>query len=203
MRRYDPRIIFGLLLLLGGGLLLAQTMGYLENASDYFWGGVFAVAGLAFLFLLFDGQWWAAFPGFTLAAIGTLILLPESLEDFGGAVFLGGIGLSFWAVYFMDRAERWWAIIPAGVLSTLAFVTFLPERIGGVETGGVFFLGLALTFLLVALLAGMRWAFWPAGALGVMGLLITASMMDMANYIWAAALIAAGGYLLFRYFARS
>lgn len=250
MKRIDMRIIFGVMLILGGALALMETLGYLKNATDLFWGGVFIVAGLAFLALLFGGQWWAAFPGFTLGALGVLILLPASLEDFGGAIFLGGIALSFWYVYFSSRNERWWALIPAGVLtalalvvivsqsfeqysgavflggiglaffavyftnmserwwalipggvlSTLAGVTIAAERFGEFQTAGFFFFGLAVTFLLVALLAKMSWAYWPALVLGIMGFLGIASLLDFANYIWAIALIAAGGFVLFRYF---
>lgn len=252
MKRFDPRIVFGFLLLVGGALALAQAMGYLENVSGIFWGGLFLAVGLIFLTLLLGGHWWSAFPGFTLVALGVLILLPDSLDDFGGAVFLGGIGLSFWYVYFTsrlerwwaiipagvltalavmivasqkyeniggaiflggigfafllvfltERAERWWALIPAGVLMTLGGITIAAERFGEFQTAGFFFFGLAITFLLVALLAGMRWAYLPAAILGVMGLLGIASLLQFANYLWAGALIAAGGFLLFKYFAK-
>lgn len=253
MKRFDPRIVIGLLLIAGGGLALAQTMGYLENASNYFWGGALLIAGLAFLSLLFSGNnWWAAIPGFTLAGLGTLILLPESLEDLGGAVFLGSIALAFWYVYLTDRngrwwaiipggvltalslliftsayfdeysgaivlggigltffvvyltnmAERWWGLIPGGVLTTLAVMTVAAERFGEFQTAGFFFMGLSLTFLLVAVLAGMKWAYWPAGALGVMGLLGLGSLLNLANYFWAVALIAIGGFLIVRYFSQ-
>jgi hypothetical protein len=250
MKRFDPRIVFGFLLLVGGALALMQTMGYLKNVGDIFWGGLFLAIGLAFLTLLFGGHWWSAFPGFTLVGLGALILLPKSLEDFGGAIFLGGIGLSFWYVYFSSRVERWWAIIPAGVLTalsvmilatqryedlggaiflggigiaflivffterserwwalipagvlmTLAGVTIAADRFGEFQTAGFFFFGLAITFLLVALLTNMRWAYWPALALGIMGLLGIASLLEFANYLWAIVLIAAGGFMLFRYF---
>lgn len=252
MKRFDPRIIIGLLLLLGGGLALAQTLGYLENASNYFWGGVFLLGGLMFLAMLFGGNWWAAFPGFTLAALGVVVLLPESLGELGGAVFLGGIALSFWYVYFSNRAsrwwaiipggvltalsllivassffdeysgaivlggigltfflvyitapvERWWALIPGGVLATLAAMTVATERFGAFESGGFFFLGLALTFLLVAVLARMRWAYWPALILGIMGALALVNLMNIANYVWAAILILAGGFMIARAFMR-
>ena len=254
MKRFDPRIVIGLLLIIGGGLALAQTMGYLENTSDYFWGAAFLLGGLAFLTLLFSGNqnWWAAIPGFTLAGLGILILLPESVDDMGGAVFLGSIALGFWYVYFTDRsgrwwaiipggvlsalallilastyfedysgaivlggigltffivymsnpAERWWALIPGGVLTTLAGMTIAAERFGEFQTAGFFFLGLSLTFLLVALLAHMQWAYWPAGVLGVMGLLGLGSLLNFVNYFWAAALIAIGGFLIVRYFTR-
>ena len=250
MKRFDPRIVFGILLIVGGVLALAQTMGLLSNVSDIFWGGLFLVAGLVFLSLLFGGHWWAAFPGFTLAALGVLILLPDSFgalggaiflggiglsfwyvyftsrierwwalipagvltalavmivvtqqyEDFGAAIFLGGIGLSFFAVYLTERAERWWALIPGGVLVTLAGVTIAAQQFGEFQTAGFFFFGLAITFLLVALLTGMRWAYWPALALGIMGFLGIASLLNIANYLWAVALIAVGAFMLFRYF---
>ena len=250
MKRIDFRIVIGAMLVLGGVLALLETLGYLKNATDLFWSGVFVVAGLAFLSLLFGGNWWAAFPGFTLIALGTLVILPASLENFGGAIFLGGIALSFWYVYFTNRterwwalipagvmtalalvvivserfeeysgavflggiglaffmvyftnmAERWWALIPAGVMSTLAGVTIAAERFGEFQTAGFFFFGLAITFLLVALLARMSWAYWPALILGIMGFLGIASLLDFANYVWAVALIAAGGFVLIRYF---
>jgi len=203
MKRFDPRIIIGTLLILAGGLGFLQAFGFLQDASDVFWGLVFLAAGAVFLFLFASnfaqGGWWAAFPGFVLAGIGVLILLPDALDDIGGAIFLGAIGLSFWAVYLTGR-DRWWAIIPGGVLFTLAIVSALPEvLLGGAGSGGVFFLGLAFTFLLVALLANMRWAYWPAGALGVFGIfLFFQSQVDLFSYIAAGALILGGGYIILR-----
>jgi hypothetical protein len=146
-----------------------------------------------------SGQWWAAFPGFVLAGIGVLILLPDALDNIGGAVFLGAIGLSFWMVYLTGR-DRWWAIIPGGVLFTLAVVSALPDKLlGGADSGGVFFLGLALTFLLVALLANMRWAYWPAGVLGVFGIfLFFQSQIYLLSYVAAAALICVGVFIIVR-----
>lgn len=200
MRRIDPSIVIGLALVLLGSLFVLQTMGILANVGDIFMGLVFLAAGAVFLVMYFTGSWWAAIPGATLAGIGALILLPDSLEEFGGAVFLGGLALAFWLVYFPARQERWWALIPAGVLTTLAFVSFAPQFVSDEASGGVFFLGLALTFLLVALLANMRWAWYPAGALGLLGILLVISAGGIANYILAVVLIVAGSRLIYRYF---
>jgi len=203
MKRFDPRIIIGALLILAGALGFLQAFGFLRDASDVFWGLVFLAAGGVFLFMFAggfaSGQWWAAFPGFVLAGIGVLILLPDALDNIGGAVFLGAIGLSFWVVYLTGR-DRWWAIIPGGVLFTLAIVSALPEKLlGGADSGGIFFLGLALTFLLVALLANMRWAYWPAGVLGVFGtFLFFQSQIYLLSYIAAAALICVGAFSIVR-----
>jgi len=203
MKRFDPRIVIGTLLILAGGLGFLQAFGFLQNASDIFWGLVFLAAGGVFLFMFAggfsSGQWWAVIPGLVLAGIGVLILLPESLDNLGGGVFLGAIGLSFWVIYFSGR-ERWWAIIPGGVLFTLALVSILPNNLfGGVDSGAVFFLGLATTFLLVALLADMNWAYWPAGALGVFGVfLFFQSQIFLLSYLSAAALIGAGIFIIWR-----
>ncbi len=68
MKRFDPRIIIGTVLILAGGLGFLQAFGFLRNASDVFWGIVFLVAGAAFLTMFASGftsgGWWAAFPGF-------------------------------------------------------------------------------------------------------------------------------------------
>jgi hypothetical protein len=203
MKRFDPRIVIGTLLILAGALGFMEAFGFLRDASDIFWGFVFLAAGGIFLLMFAggfaSGQWWTVIPGLVLAGIGVLILLPDSLDDLGGAVFLGAIGLSFWLVYFSGR-ERWWAIIPGGVLFTLAVVSALPENLfGGTDSGGVFFLGLATTFLLVAILAEMSWAYWPAGALGVFGVfLFFQSQIYLFSYVAAAALIGAGVFIILR-----
>jgi hypothetical protein len=203
MKRFDPRIVIGTLLIVAGGLGFLEAFGFLRNTSDVFWGLVFLAAGGIFLYMFAggfaSGQWWAVIPGLVLAGIGALILLPDSLGDLGGAVFLGAIGLSFWLIYFSGR-ERWWAIIPGGVLFTLAAVSALPENLfGGADSGGVFFLGLATTFLLVAILADMQWAYWPAGALGVFGVfLFFQSQIYLLSYVAAAALIGVGVFIILR-----
>jgi len=203
MKRFDPRIVIGTLLILAGALGFLQAFGFLQNASDLFWGVVFLAAGAVFLFVFASsfasGGWWAAFPGFVLAGIGVLILLPDALEDIGGGLFLGAIGLSFWMVYLTGR-DRWWAIIPGGILFTLAGVVILSESVlSGTDSGGLFFLGLAVTFLLVAILADVRWAYWPAGILGVLGVfLFFQSQIYLFSYVAAAALIGAGVYIILR-----
>jgi hypothetical protein len=198
LKRIDFRLILGSLLILAGGLGFLQAFGFLESASDVFWGLIFVVGGAAFLYIFISGQWWSVIPGLVLAGIGVVILLPESLEDLGGAVFLGAIGLSFWTVYLNAR-HRWWAIIPGGILLTLAAVSAIDEFVSGIDTGGVFFGGLALTFLLVALLARLSWAYWPAAGLGVFAVLLLAtSQLSLASYLGAAALIVVGIFIIWR-----
>ena len=205
MKRIDWRIVLGGLLVLGGALGILEQFGLLKDASGFFWGFVFAVGGAGFLYVFLTNRpsWWAAFPAFALLGLAFSSFLPASLDGWGGLAFLGLLGLGFWLVYFTDR-ERWWAIIPGGVLVTLGVVSALDD-LTGMETGGVFFLGLGLTFLLVAILPGVRqmaWAFIPAAALLVMGLLMGTPFFGLTDYIWPAALIVGGILLIFFYFRR-
>lgn len=208
MKWITSRVLWGLLLVAGGVIFLLENLNIIE-VSGLFWAVLFAIAGLGFLtgFISDRQHWWALIPGIILLAIGTLIFLdtvsPRATERIGGVIVLGGIGLAFLIVYLVNRAN-WWALIPAGVMFTLSAVALLEGTMTGFETGGIFFLGLGLTFLLVALLPTpdgyMRWAFIPAGVLLLIGILMTAAMTQAINFVWPIALIVVGLFLVLRAF---
>jgi hypothetical protein len=207
LKYFGSPIVWGVLLILGGAALL------LENLLDWrlggiFWGGAFLLGGVVFLAeyaLRGKAFWWALIPGVTLLGLGAVNLLDALLpqaEAWSGALFLGAISLAFFLVYLTAR-ENWWAIIPGGVLATLMVVSNLDEtRSAPLDTGGIFFLGLGLTFLLVALLptpAGkMTWAYIPGGILAVFGLLLSTELADLARYAIPALVILGGVVMVFR-----
>jgi len=93
------------------------------------------------------------------------------------------------------------------VLFTLAVVAGLDE-VTGWENGGVFFLGLALTFALVALTpptarGKMTWAWIPAGVLFALAVLTTASLEGFIGILWPLVLVVVGGALLYRNYLRT
>lgn len=210
MKRVDVRVLFGALLIGAGILFLLQSFNIIPNAWGILWTAAFLVGSGVFFYVYFTDrqQWWALIPAMTLLGLaGTVIvesLLP-GIGNLGGALFLGGIGLSFWVIYLTHR-DYWWAIIPGGVLLTLAVVTLAEDYIAGDSEGGVFFMGLAVTFVLVALLAKPRESFWwayiPAGVLFVMGVFLIGPLQSAFNYVWPVALIALGGIILFRNFRK-
>ena len=209
MKRFDIRVIFGGGLVLLGGLLLLEQMNILHGAAGLFFGALFLL-GAAYCLRIFlkdpRGQWWAIIPCMVLFGIGSDAILPEGLRVLSGALFLGSIGVAFFAVYATDRA-RWWGIIPGGVLMTLAAITLVEKSFSHTDTGSLFFLGLGLTFLLVALLPNpfgkTQWAYIPAVVLMVIGALIgSASTTGLAAYVWPMVLILGGGALIFFYFKR-
>lgn len=205
MRSLNPRLLLGILLVLGGLLSLLDALGIISNAGGIFWGLIFAAGGLIFLYMLVNNRenWWAAFPAFTLLGLALSSFLPESLEAFDGLVFFAGISLGFWWVYFTGT-DRWWAIIPAGILLTLGIVSLVDSASAGIETGGLFFLGMGLTFILVAVLpgdkSGRSWALIPGVILLVFGALLGTPYRDFTDYLWPAILILLGGYFVFRFF---
>jgi hypothetical protein len=206
MNWLTSRVFWGVLLIFGGIIFLLDNLGIITIGGTI-WGLILGVAALGFLSVYLSNRehWWALIPGMTLLSVSALIILesilPGDTGGLGGVIVLGGIGLAFLLIYLTNR-EFWWAIIPAGVMFTLASVVLLGEVFSGFEVGGIFFLGLGLTFALVAILptqqGQMKWAFIPAGVLIFMGLLITAALSPLINYIWPAALILAGLVLIFR-----
>jgi hypothetical protein len=201
-KRFDPRLWLGVLLVLGGVLALLDTMNIISNSGGIFWGLIFGAAGALFLYILLNDRnnWWAAFPAFTLLGLAAQSILPSSLSTFDGLVFFAGISLAFWWVFFTGT-ERWWAIIPAGVLLTLGIVSVVDDLVG--DSGGLFFLGLGLTFILVAVLPGgnnRTWAYYPGVALIVFGALLGTSALGVTGYLWPVVLIVLGGYFVIRFF---
>jgi hypothetical protein len=206
MKRFDVRILIGALLIGAGILFLLQTFNILSNAWSILWTAVFLIGGGIFFYVYFTDrrQWWALIPAMTLFGLAGTIFVDTYLpgiSNLGGALFLAGVGLSFWIIYFMNR-DFWWAIIPGGVLLTLGAVAVAEDYITGDNEGGIFFIGLAITFLMVAILAKPRenywWAYIPAGVLFVLGLFLIGPLQSLINYIWPLALIVVGGILLFR-----
>lgn len=209
MKRFDVRTVGAILLIVVGILLLLQNLGILVGIVALIWSLIFGAGGAVFLYVFLTNRthWWAIIPGFGLLGLAALIALdqfwPRVGDVLGGTIFLGGIGLAFWVIYFLNR-EHWWAVIPGGVIFTVALIASLDSLFEGAEMGGVLFLGLGLTFGLLSLLptpqGRMKWALIPAAVLLVMGLLITAATTGILEYLWPAALILVGLYLLFRMF---
>ncbi|HEX9116592.1 MAG TPA: hypothetical protein VGA61_11030 [Anaerolineae bacterium] len=210
MKRDTATLAFGALLILAGALFLVGNFG-LFDVGSMFIALLFSAGGVAFLVVFISNlnqNWWAVFPAFALLGIGSLIglttLLPQVGAVIGGGLFLGALSLAFWIVY-LTQPERWWAVIPGGVLLTLSVVAtlgsvhlpFLTEL-----SGAVFFFGLAATFGLLYFLPApqgrQHWTVYPAAGCAFLGVLTLAGSTGIFNFIWPAALILAGLYLVYR-----
>lgn len=206
MKKFDVRIIGGILLIAAGVLLLLQELDIL-TIGDLIWPILFGAGSLIFLYVFLSdrAQWWALIPGCTLLGLAGLMLweelTPEPAGAWGAMFFLGSIGLSFLLIYLNNR-EFWWAIIPAGTLFTVALVASLSSVLEGVAIASVLFLGLALTFTVLYLVrtpqGRMKWALIPAAVLLVIGLGMLARSELVLQYLWPLVLIGVGLYFLWR-----
>lgn len=205
-------LFWGLILIAAGVIFLLQNLGFFVNIGAWIAMVLFATGGAAFLFAFLTNlreRWWAAIPGATLLGLASTIFFdsyaPRFLDGFGGPVFLASIGFGFVLVFLAD-VRKWWAIIPAGVLTTLGVVAGFDElNLRGVDTGGIFFLGLGFTFLLLFLFSGQRekrqsWALIPAAVMIIMGVLIGTPWIRYMDNIWPLVLIAVGAFWVLRNF---
>jgi hypothetical protein len=199
-------IILGFLVLAAGVLLLIEAV-LPDQVPGVLWTGLLAAGSAAFWYAFFAQRswWWAAIPAGALlgAAIAPVMELdPAGSGQWTEVPFLAALSTGFWAVYMHDH-RRWWAVIPGGALLTLAVVTGVTDAVGGQVTGAILLFGLAVTFLLVAVLPSGRsrrwWAWIVAAALAVVALVVllqTAELLVVLNYVWPLAVIGGGAYLL-------
>ncbi len=209
MMKINFRVLIGSVLLLFGGLLFIEQLGFLKGASSLFWNIIFLGVSAAFFYAFAQdmrNRWWAVIPGFVFLGIGADAFLPVQYEEISGAIFLGSLALAFFAVYLTDQS-RWWGIIPGGVLATLAVlsVTSDLQALSDVANGSIFFIGLGITFLLVALLPNpvtrMNWAYIPAVVLVLLGVFLgNTEVLGMTSYLLPAALVLLGLGLVVGFF---
>ena len=199
------RILVGGLLILAGVFAMINAVTGID-LGGFVWAALFVLGGLAFISVMASNRnhWWAAIPGFTLLGIGALIgldqIAPRAAEQIGGALVLAGIGVSFLVVYLLNRSF-WWAIIPMGVMFSLVALILLDPYLS--EPAILFFLGLAATFGVLALLPidnGKRtiWPVYPAGGLLLVALIVGIGASDWAGYIMPVVVIGIGLFLVLR-----
>ena len=196
---------------LGGLLVILGIASFLDSLniipfSGLLWGVLFVLGGVAFIVYLFQNKkaWWAIIPGVVLIGLGFIILLsslfPNFNDEIGGSIFFVAISIAFLIVYLMNQ-KFWWAIIPAGVMASLA-ATILVDGLTRFDGGGVFLMGIALTFALLTILPGLegnrQWPLIPAGILFVVSLFALFEDFNLSTLVWAVILIVLGVFLVVR-----
>jgi hypothetical protein len=202
----NRRFFFGGILILAGLLVLLRNIKILD-LPNLVWGIVFISGGLIFLSNLIKHRstWWVIIPGFGLSGIGGAIIISDipGLTLVSHSFLLAFLGISFWIVYLINH-NHWWAILPGGLMFTLALIAGFRASID-VDLGGIFLIGLALTFAILGVLQSnrkMTWPYIPAGILTLFGLLMTTTTAKLANMIGPAALVLIGLIIVFRAFIR-
>jgi hypothetical protein len=169
-------LFWGILLIGGGAVALAQQLGYLDQLPESVWMWIFALVSLAaFLSYALSGwkQWGWLFPAGVFGGLAVTIGLATNNVDSAavGSPLFFGLLIPFVAAYFTDRAKNWWALIPGAVMLFLAMTTLLVDNVGGEWVGSLLLFLIGLSFLVVYLNNRTRlWALLVAYIMGVLSL---------------------------------
>jgi hypothetical protein len=156
MNTKKSSLFWGILLIGGGALALAQQMGYMDQFSETIWMWIFVLASLAaFLSYALSGwkDWGWLFPAGIFGGLAVTIALATNDVNsaaVGSPLFLGLL-IPFAAAYLTDHSKNWWALIPGGVMLFLAMTTLLVDNVGGEWIGSLSLFLIALSFLVVYL----------------------------------------------------
>jgi hypothetical protein len=201
-------LFWGVLLIGGGVLALAQQLGYIDNVSPTLWIFVFAaISLLGFISYATSGwkQWGWLFPTGIFGGLAVIVALATNDIDnpaVGSPLFFGLL-LPFAAAYLTDRSRNWWALIPGGVMLFLALTTLLVDNAGGEWVGSLFLFLIGLSFLVVYLNNRSRtWALLVAYILGVLSIApaMAAGGGDVAAYFGAVFFVAIALLFFILYF---
>jgi hypothetical protein len=189
-------LIWGIVLILAGGLFLVQNLGWFGEFSPSIWTMIFGFLSLLFFVTYFVNgvkEWGWLFPAFIFAGVATTLFLVTAGIDgaYLGAPVLIGVGLPFLAAYLSDRRGNWWALIPMWIMAVLTAIVFLTERVQGEVIGALFIWAVGLPFLVVYLSDhNHKWALIPAFVLFVVGMIPLMVMQFSGNLIGAFFLFA-------------
>ena len=198
------RVALGFILILLGGALIAERMGWLRHWEAIVWTFVLGGVGVAALVIAVSGKeyWWAIIPACLFLSLAAFVyisennLLPVEEDIVTGGFLFFGLALPFWLIFLVRGKSFWWSIIPGGVLTFVALSVALAGIEGGRWTGPLVMWGIAFVFWLVYLTDRDRWwALIPAGIMTTMGALplVEGTWDDM----WLLALIMGGIGLTF------
>jgi hypothetical protein len=169
-------LFWGILLVGGGAVALAQQLGYLDQFPESAWMWVFAlVSVVAFISYFTSGlkEWGWLFPAGIFGGLAVTIALAVNNVDSAAVAspLFFGLFIPFAAAYLTDRTKNWWALIPGGVMLFLAMTTLLVDNVGGEWVGSLFLFLIGLSFLVVYINNRTRtWALLVAYILGVLSI---------------------------------
>ena len=195
MSNQRSNLIWGLVLIVLGGLFLAQTLGLIPELSQTFWA---VGMGLACLFFVgayvYSGkdQWGWLFPifitgGLSLAAaLGFTTLNPLWI----GALFMACVSAPFWIIFLFNRPENWWARIPGWVTGVLTLIILVSEQWAGETIGAIVMWSIALPFVVVYLRNREHWwALSPGFIMVGMGVVVLLSSRGAEEVIGTFVLV--------------
>ena len=198
MKAKPVNIIWGIALVIIGGLFLAYNLGAFGTLPLNFWLVAFAGASLLFFITyLVSGikEWGWLFPACIFAGVATTTWLVLSGYDGSllGVPVLLGVALPFLVAFALNWRENWWALIPAWSLIVIAAIVGLESVLPSELMGTMILWSIALPFLVVYLWNRQNWwALIPAGVLGAVGVIPLLAYSVQGEWLAAAILVLIG-----------
>jgi hypothetical protein len=193
-------LIWGVVLLLVGGFLLAVNLGIVPIMNANLIAALFISGGILFLGAYFANgidQWGWLFPATALLAVGATIWFSESGFDgeWIGAMFMIAVAVPFWVAYLTNR-ENWWALIPGGLMTMVAvLVAGTTTRIAEEIWVALMLAGFGVVFLLVYYSRQDNWwAIIPGGSFLGIGATVLFAGMDLPGPLETR--LAGGSFML-------
>lgn len=192
MKEKRVNVLWGAILILIGGALLAAQLGLIADLSAILWAGLFAGASVLFFITYFAAgaqQWGWLIPACITAGLaGTILLGNAGAGKLAGAVFMASVSLPFWLVFLVNR-QHWWALIPAWATAIIAAVILLADNVPGQIVASLILLGTALPFFVVYLLNREHWwALIPGTIVGGVALVVLFTLVAGGEAIGALVL---------------
>ena len=195
MKKRWMNLVWGFILIVGGGLYLAKNMGYITEPKPVFWSSIFAGLSLLFFASYFINglQNWAwLFPALIFASLALIIGMALSGVDNPAMAspILASVGIPFLVAFALKPRERWWALIPAWVMILLTLITVVVDRVPGEVIGSLFLFSIGLPFLVVYLVNRSRlWALIPGIILVVLSVIPLLAISAPGEFIGAFVLL--------------
>jgi hypothetical protein len=186
MQRSRWAILWAVVLILGGGFLLAQNLNLIgPQFQPPIW--TILLGGLGLLFLLnaittLGEEWWAFIPGCVLLGVAAVIWLEQQhvKDEWIGSLMLFSVAVPFLLIYALKRGSFWWALIPGGILAIVAVIPILTLGVPGEAIGTFVMWVIALGFLIVYLANRKNWwALIPSGVMFVIGIMPLLAMTQL------------------------
>jgi hypothetical protein len=192
MKLKFDNILWGLLLILAGGLALAQQQGWIATPSPQFWMVVFgALSVIFFVRYFFAGirHWGWLFPACILAGLAAILYLSENgVQDaWLATIFFSAIIIPFLVAFLVNMHDNWWALIPAFIMLVLSLAALFEASLPGELIGALVMFSVAIPFTAVYFTNRQRtWALIPAFSTGMVGIIILLSMYTVR---WIGAFV--------------
>ncbi len=171
------KIFWGVVLIVLGGFIFADKLGYvdLELVTRQIWSIIFAsLSAFFFLCYFLDGvrKWGWLFPALLFAALA--LILAWLLDSRSGPVIaipvILCVGIPFYVGYLLDR-RQWGLLIPAWIMTVISVILVLAEGTHDDLIGATVLYAIAFPFLVVYLAGRQRtWALITGLVLAFIGL---------------------------------